>query len=169
VEPAASEGSGASARLKEAFGRWDAVRARTGLQQAAPGGAFARSVGFLKRTALRVRDLGISWDLQRDLFRGLIDQQEDQDPRIGHLEATVAGLKATEANILGALDVMWKLHAEHREATGRGGEEGSGEMANLRDRHEVLRVRQARLEGALADLREEIAALRAGGGPTAGH
>lgn len=32
-------------------------------------------------------------------------------------------------------------------------------MANLRDRQEIFRVRQTRLEGVLADLREELAAL----------
>jgi len=157
------EGSGEAARLEEAFHRWDAVRARSSLQEAQQG-ALPRVLGFLKRTVLRVRDLGISWDLQRDLFRALIDDHQKGRPSRG-LEAEVARLKASEANILGALDVMWNLHAEHRAATGREGEEGSGEMVNLRDRHEILRVRQARLEGALSDLREEIAALghRAGG------
>lgn len=146
--PAAVPGEGSG--LEQAFRRWDAIRARGELQEASQRSALPRALGFSKRTAIRVRDLGVSWDLQRDLFQALLDQ-------LRSLETTVAGLKASEADILGALDAMWKLHAEHRGAGG-----GLGEIANLSDRHEILRVRQARLEGALADLREEIAALRDG-------
>jgi hypothetical protein len=162
-QPAAGSGEGTG--LEEAFRRWDAIRARSGLQGAPQQGALPRALGFLKRTVLRVRDLGVSWDLQRDLFRALIDRFRALIDRFRALidrqkglEDTVAGLKASEADILGALNAMWNLHAEHR----AGGGAGLGEMANLKDRHEILRVRQTRLEGALADLREEIAASRTG-------
>ena len=158
AEPS-GEISAAEARLEEAFRKWDALRARSSLR-APEQGAVRRGLGFLRRTARRVRDLGASWELQRDLFRALVDRQADR----ADLEATVAGLKASEANILGALDAMWTLHAEHRAALGGGGGEGLGEMVNQQERHEILRVRQARLEGALADLREEIASLRAPAG-----
>jgi hypothetical protein len=157
-------------RLKETFGSWDAVRVRGSLQDSGEG-ALRRATGFLGRTATRVRDLGVSGELQRDLFQALIEHQADLDRRqadldrrlhdLEALQATVAGLKTSEGNILGALGVMWGLHAKHDAALeSRGGEESSGELINLRDRHEILRVRQTRLEGALADLREELAALR---------
>lgn len=168
------ETSETGSRLEEAFRRWDAVRVRSSLRTP-EAGAVRRAGGFLGRTATRVRDLGVSWELQRDLFQGLIDRQADLErrlqaleaaPQLPSLEATVAGLKKSEADILGALDAMWALHAKHEAAAasragGGGGGEGTGEeIYNLRDRHEILRVRQARLEGALSDLREEIAALR---------
>lgn len=119
------------------FERWDEVRARGALDPAS-----GSRLGFLGRTATRIRYLGTSADRQRDLFRALIDGQ--------------AALKESEARILGALDAMWALHEKHAAAAAS----DPGEMANLRDRHEILRVRQTRLEGELADLREEIAALR---------
>lgn len=151
-------------RLEEIYRRWDAIRSRSGLEKAASGNPVSRAAGFMGRTATRVRDLGVSWDLQRDLFRALIDQQTTLGERLrsleegngGDLGARLARLEQSEADIRGALDVMWSLHAKTEAGEGGGG----GEMANLRDRHEILRVRQTRLEGALADLREEIAALR---------
>lgn len=148
-------------RLEEIYRRWDAVRSRSGLDQASSGNPVRRAAGFLGRTASRVRDLGISWDLQRDLFRALIDQQAALGQRLRSLEleeengwdleARLARLERSEADIRGALDVMWSLHEKA---------EAGGEVANLRDRNEILRVRQTRLEAALAELREEIAALR---------
>ena len=155
-------------RIEEIYRRWDAVRSRSGLEEAASGSSVKRAVGFMGRTASRVRDLGVSWDLQRDLFRALIDGQAVLAERLrnldagggGDLGARLARLETSEANILGALDTMWKLHA--KAGGGEGSAASGGELANLRDRHEILRVRQARLEGALADLREEIAALRTG-------
>lgn len=141
-------------RLEEIFRRWDAVRARSSLQAAPEQGAVRRAVGFLRRTAIRVRDLGVSWELQRELFQALIDSQAELDRRLHDLDVAIAGLKTSEADILGALNAIWALREKQE------GIESPGEMANLRDRHEILRVRQTRLEGALADLREELAALR---------
>lgn len=136
------------------FERWDEVRARGALDPAS-----GTRLGFLGRTATRIRYLGTSADLQRDLFRALIDGQAGIERRLQALETAVAGLKESEARILGALDAMWNLHEKH-EAASAAAASDPGEMANLRDRHEILRVRQARLEGELADLREEIAALK---------
>jgi SAM-dependent methyltransferase len=156
-------------RIEEIYERWDAVRSRSGLEEAASGSPVKRAVGFMGRTATRVRDLGVSWDLQRDLFRALIDSQTSLNERLRSLEGgsgdnlgeRLSRLETSEADIRGALDVMWSLHA--KAGTGEGSA-GGAEVANLRDRHEILRVRQTRLEGALADLREEIAALRTGTG-----
>jgi SAM-dependent methyltransferase len=140
---------------EDIFRRWDAVRARTGLDAPSSGGRVARSLGFLRRTAGRVRDLGTAADLQRDLFRALLDRQTGLDQRlsalgglggrIAALESELAGLHRAAAEIQRALDEL---------RTG-----GSSGLANLRDRQETLRARQARLEGALADLREELSAL----------
>jgi SAM-dependent methyltransferase len=157
-------------RIDEIYERWDAVRSRSGLEEAASGSSVKRAVGFVGRTATRVRDLGVSWDLQRDLFRALIDSQASLNERLRSLEGGSADdlgerlsrLEKSEADIRGALDVMWSLHAKAGTIEGSAG--GGVDMANLRDRHEILRVRQTRLEGALADLREEIAALRTGAG-----
>ena len=134
------------------FRRWDEIRARGALD---PASGRASLLGFLGRTATRIRYLGTSADLQRDLFLALIDGQAAVERRLRDLETAVAGLKESEARILGALDAMWNLHEKHEAAEAS----DPGEMANLRDRHEILRVRQTRLEGELADLREEIAAL----------
>lgn len=159
-------------QIEEIYRRWDTLRSRSGLDEASSGSSVKRAVGFMGRTATRVRDLGVSWDLQRDLFRALIDGQAALGERLrsleeggggdGNLGARLSRLETSEADIRGALDVMWSLHA--KAGSGEGGAVSGGEMANLRDRHEILRVRQTRLEGALADLREEIAALRTGTG-----
>ncbi len=149
---------------EEAFRRWETLLARTSLQEPEQG-FFQKTTGFLRRTLLRVRDLGVSWELQRDLLRTLIDRQAALERRsTKDLETAVAELKASEANILGALDAMWKLHERNAERE-RERESNPGDLVNLRDRHEILRVRQTRLESSLADLREELATLR--GGPSA--
>lgn len=149
------EGGAGSTLAETLFRRWDEVRARGALDPAS-GGSGASRLGFLARTATRIRYLGTSADLQRDLFRTLIEGQAGLERRLQAMDAAVAGLKESEARILGALDAMWALHEKHEAAAAA----DPGEMANLRDRHEILRVRQARLEGELADLRDEIALLR---------
>ena len=53
--------------------RWNEVRARSGLE---PTTSEQRRsiVGFLQRTAQRIRDLGIAWDRLRDLLYALVDR-----------------------------------------------------------------------------------------------
>jgi len=175
-EPSELEGSGrgeppvqpeliSSELAEDAFHRWDNVRARTGLDAPSSGGRVTRSLAFLRRTAGRVRDLGTAADLQRDLFRALLDRQTRLDERLSALdspggrvavlESELAGLRSAQAEMQRALDEL---------QTG-----GGGGLANLRDRQETLRARQARLEGALAGLREDLAAMTgpAGGSPVA--
>jgi len=147
------------------YRRWDALRARTGLDVPSSGSRVGRSVGFLRRTAGRVRDLGTAADLQRDLFRALLDRQTGLDERLGALdgpggriaalESELARLRGAEADIRGAIN---ELRA------------GGGGVANLRDRQETLRARQALLEGAMADLRGGLAAATGPGSasPAAG-
>ncbi|HEY2737789.1 MAG TPA: hypothetical protein VGK45_05250, partial [Thermoanaerobaculia bacterium] len=171
-EPSEPEGSGrgepplqpepiSSDLAEDAFRRWDAIRARTGLDAPSSGSRLSRSLGFLRRTAGRMRDLGTMADHQRDLFRALLDNQAGLDQRlsvldspggrIAVLESELAQLRSAGAEIQRALDEL---------RTG-----GIGGLANLRDRQETLRARQARLEGALADLKEGLAA---GTGPADG-
>lgn len=149
-------------KLEDLLRQWDAVR-----NQGRSRSVLRRAADFVRGTATRARNH--AGDLERDLLLEMIDAQNANQEQVARLQAAsqeqlarlqvsqeqVARLQASTADILGALDVMWSLHAKH-EAGGSG-----GEMANLRDRQEILRVRQTRLEGALADLREELASLGA--------
>ncbi|HKH45152.1 MAG TPA: glycosyltransferase [Thermoanaerobaculia bacterium] len=168
ASPPAPRDDGALAELEMRYRRWDAVRARTALEEAS-GGGIRGGLGFASRTAARIRNLGISWDLQRDLYRELLDCLADLDQRLRALEsredlaarleaaeAAIARLASSEADIRGAINEMT------REVPETGGED-RGELANLRDRQESLRVRQARLEGELADLRERTTGLASAG------
>ena len=71
--------------LVEAFDAWDAVRARTALAAPPSGPAWNRVLGFVKRTAGRLRDLGIVWDRERDLLRALIARVDDLERRLGEM------------------------------------------------------------------------------------
>ncbi len=164
----------ALAEMEMRYRLWDAVRARTALEEAS-GGGVRGGLGFASRTAARVRDLGISWDRQRDLFRAFLDHQsevhrrlsalEDRSPLVARLEAAEttithlsASLTATQEAVSAEVRALHAAEAEMREAIKQlqtGGDRG--ELANLRDRQESLRVRQARLEGEIADLRERSA------------
>jgi SAM-dependent methyltransferase len=140
------------AAVEALYRRWDAVRARGGVEAAA-GGAVRRALGFLLRTARRIRDLGTSWDLQRDLFRAILDRQIALDQRLAASEEALARTQAREAEIFAAVDFIRKFRAIQESNSG----------TELRERYEILRVRQARLEGLLADLRAEIEAPQVGG------
>lgn len=175
VEPSpvadADAPAGNRAALERFFERWDSLRARSAVQEA---GGLGQRLGFAARTAERIRNLGISWDLQRDLFRALIDHQigleeanaalrsrllsdEGHISRLQAMEAEVRLLRQAEAELRGAINEMRSLEetlsASIDEIRARGGAWDRSEMVNLRDRQESLRVRQARLEGDLADLR----------------
>lgn len=162
-------------RLEMTYRRWDAVRARSALEEASSGGVRG-GLGFASRTAARIRDLGLSWDLQRDLFQALLDHEaevhqrlsrlesgEDLTERLAAAEAEIRRLRVSEADLLGAVNEMRAVEADLRasidemRAEMRAGGWNPGELANLRDRQESLRVRQTRLEGDLADLRQQRA------------
>jgi SAM-dependent methyltransferase len=70
--PVGLSDDGSMPSLAEAWDAWDAVRARTALTAAATGPAWSRGLAFAKRTAQRLRDLGIIWDRERDLLRALM-------------------------------------------------------------------------------------------------
>ena len=167
---------------EETYRRWDAVRARTALDATRAESGLGRVVGFLRRTAGRVRNLGISADRQRDLFRALLDRQTELDERqqafdlerqriadlerswavekadltgrIAAAEAELARLRASDADVRGAIN---ELRAQPVDEALRA---QLVQLANLHDRQETLRVRQARVEGTVADLRELLAAPR---------
>lgn len=167
----APAGNSPLARLEMLYRRWDAVRARSALEKAS-GGGLRGGLGFARRTARRIRDLGISWDLQRDLFRALLDHQADLHRRLDALEGGAPGgtltarleaaeaeirrLSAAEGDVRGAINEL-RGFSSGVEETSSGGWHPPGELANLRDRQESLRVRQVRLEGDLADLRQQSA------------
>jgi SAM-dependent methyltransferase len=140
---------------EEAFRRLELVRRRSSLEAPEPGGFARRAAGFVRRTLTRVRDLGISGKLLSDLLRTLIDRQAAQERRIASLEAAVAQLQIADGEVRGAIN-------EIRNPSATIGQSGDGELVNLRDRVEILRVRQARMEGELADLQEEVAGRRGG-------
>jgi SAM-dependent methyltransferase len=163
--PAPPAGEPELARVEAAYARWDAVRARGGLTDPDSGSAPSRAVGFLRRTLRRVRDLGLAWDLQRDLLRALIDQQavlgqrleelgeRDREGRqqiLGGLHNGLAGLRDGLQGQIGAFQ-------------GDLGVVRNG-VGELREGHESLRARQHRLEGDLtaldSRLRRETAGLR---------
>ncbi|HUP22820.1 MAG TPA: glycosyltransferase [Thermoanaerobaculia bacterium] len=76
--------------LRQFLFRWNHVRARSGLEVASSGNVLARAGGFMKRTAQRIRDLGISGDRLRDLLVALVDRQvvlDDQQARLGQVLA----------------------------------------------------------------------------------
>jgi glycosyltransferase involved in cell wall biosynthesis len=189
--PVTPRDDSALVRLETAYRSWDAVRSRSAPEEAS-GGGIRGGLGSASRMAARVRDLGISWDLQRDLFRVLLDQQaeihrrldvlenrealtemltarlaaaEAEISRLRTLEDEIHRLRAGEADVRGAIHEMRAVEADLRAAIDemlaemRTGGWNPGEMANLRDRQESLRVRQARLEGDLADLRQQRAGM----------
>jgi glycosyltransferase involved in cell wall biosynthesis/SAM-dependent methyltransferase len=77
--------------LESTFARWDSIRERSALQGPEAGSALRRTVGFLKRTAKRIRDLGVARDHDRELFRALLDYTEELEQRLAALEPRVSG------------------------------------------------------------------------------
>lgn len=73
---------GSMPSLAEAWDAWDAVRARTALTAAATGPSWRRGLAFAKRTARRLRDLGIIWDRERDLLRALMARIDALERRL---------------------------------------------------------------------------------------
>lgn len=69
--------------LVEAYDAWDAVRARTALAAASAGPPWKRALAFAGRTAMRLRDLGVLWDRERDLFRVLVSRVDELERRLG--------------------------------------------------------------------------------------
>ncbi|HVS63726.1 MAG TPA: glycosyltransferase [Thermoanaerobaculia bacterium] len=65
--------------LRQLLFRWNQVRARSGLELASSGNFLSRAGGFLRRTARRIRDLGIAWDRLRDLLVALVHRQQVLD------------------------------------------------------------------------------------------
>lgn len=147
--------SAPGAGLEELYARWDAVRARSGLESASAGSAPGRAAGFLRRTLRRIRDLGIAWDLQRDLLRALLDRQKAVEERLEddvaareRLEQLVAGLEQRAQAIAGESGAASAAVAELRGGLGvaRDG------LGALREGQESLRARQFRLETGYAAL-----------------
>jgi glycosyltransferase involved in cell wall biosynthesis/SAM-dependent methyltransferase len=91
-------------RLEEAFQRWDAVRARSGLTAPAQGPLARRALQFLRRTGQRVRDLGVAWDREAEVLGALIhelriqrtgvEQLQTEVTRVGELHADRQALSA---------------------------------------------------------------------------
>ena len=122
-----------AASLEGIYRRWDELRARH-----AHGG---RILGWARRVLGRLRDLGIAWDLQRDLLRGLLDRQAAQGQRIASLDEAMTRLAGELAARTGHLESG--LDGTRERLAGL-----AESAASLRDGQETLRARQYRLESA---------------------
>ncbi|HEV3076571.1 MAG TPA: glycosyltransferase [Thermoanaerobaculia bacterium] len=114
----------AGSRVDEAFRRWDAVRARSGLTAAAGGPLPLRGLRFLSRAGRRVRDLGVAWDRERELLQALIDELARQGAalaRVDALEAETARLRERLAERDALLPETRDLAARHETLQARFG------------------------------------------------
>jgi glycosyltransferase involved in cell wall biosynthesis/SAM-dependent methyltransferase len=75
--------------LEAAFARWDSIRERSALQTPEPRSAVQRTIGFLKRTAKRIRDLGVAREHDRELFKTLLDYTAELEQRLAALEPRI--------------------------------------------------------------------------------
>ncbi|HEX6864295.1 MAG TPA: hypothetical protein VF414_15805, partial [Thermoanaerobaculia bacterium] len=150
--PESSWASGVLAWMEELLVRWEALLAR------------ASAGGPLSRAASRLRSLGVASDLQRDLFRAALDHQRSLEERLVKMESGLEALNRNLADFQGATDVYGAIadlrrgEADIRGALNEIRAKGApaaldslrGELTTLRDRQDVLRARQARVEIALA-------------------
>lgn len=114
----ADEGGGGLAEVAARFAGWDAVRARTGLSGPAQGALPSRLAGFVRRVLRRVRDLGIAWDRERELFAALVGE-------LAAVEARLAAGAAEHAALAGRLEEVAAhlAHALGNGCAGRAGEQ----------------------------------------------
>jgi hypothetical protein len=82
---------GSMPSLAEAYDAWDAVRARTALTAPSTGPAWRRGLAFARRTALRLRDLGVLWDRERDLLRALMARIDALERRVDEASRKESG------------------------------------------------------------------------------
>jgi glycosyltransferase involved in cell wall biosynthesis/SAM-dependent methyltransferase len=154
----------AGSRVDEAFRRWDAVRARSGLTVAASGPLLVRALRFLSRAGRRVRDLGVAWERERELLQAVIDELARQGAALATVEALEA-LAAKVARLRERLEQRDALLSETRELAAR--------HDTLQARFGGLAVRQQRAEQELRGHGLGLLALAAGldgasGGPGRG-
>jgi glycosyltransferase involved in cell wall biosynthesis len=159
----------AGSRVDEAFRRWDAVRARSGLTAAAKGPLPVRALRLLPRAGRRVRDLGVAWDRERELLQALIDELAQQGaalaPALAPALARLEALEAETARLRERLAQRDALLTETRELAAR--------LDTLQARFGGLAVRQQQAEQELRGHGLGLLALAAGldgasGGPGRG-
>jgi len=140
--------------IEALLARWDAVRARSGLDTAAS--SWERAAGFPRRLLTRIRDLGASWDRQRDLFRALIDRQAALDQRLLAMDQR---LLAMDQRLLAMDDRLLATGGERSALAGELAElrsllsEQSAELQRLQEKREVQRevpAKQAQREAPAA-------------------
>lgn len=71
--------------LQAAFDAWDAVRSQTAIRAPSWGPYLRRLSGFLSRTAMRIRNLGIVADREGEVLRALIARQDELDQKLRDL------------------------------------------------------------------------------------
>jgi len=69
--------------------RWDQVRAQSSVDDPSETPRLGRAYGFLGRSLRRIRNLGIAWDLLRDLLQALVDWQVSV---VIHLKKTITAV-----------------------------------------------------------------------------
>jgi glycosyltransferase involved in cell wall biosynthesis/SAM-dependent methyltransferase len=140
----------AGSRVDEAFRRWDAVRARSGLTAAASGPLPVRALHFLSRAGRRVRDLGVAWDRERELLQAVIDELAQQGGALARVDA----LEAEAARLRERLEQRDALLSETRDLAAR--------HDTLQARFGGLAVRQQQAEQELRGHGRGLLALAAG-------
>lgn len=163
--PSAGAAGAAGSGVDEAFRRWDAVRARSGLTAAAGGPLPVRALRFLSRAGRRVRDLGVAWDRERELLQAVIDELARQGTALAPALARVDVLEAEAARLRERLEQRDALLPETRELAAR--------HDTLQARFGGLAVRQQQAEQELRGHGFGLLALAAGldgagGGPGRG-
>jgi len=145
-------------RLDEAFRRWDAVRARSGLTVAAGGPLPARALHFLSRAGRRVRDLGVAWDRERELLQALIEELARQSAAADAADARLEALGA----LVAAETARLRERFEQRDALLPATRELAARHDTLQARFGGLAVRQEQVEQELRGHALGLLALEGG-------
>lgn len=136
------------------FEQWNEIRSRHGLEEEASGPLPRRVIGFLGRTAGRVRDLGTAWDLERDVLRGLIDEQVTLGRRLHLLETP-----PVREELRAQLARLWDEAVGLREEIAGLRDEAARRLAGLEGEREQAALEREDARRRIDGLRMQAAAL----------
>jgi glycosyltransferase involved in cell wall biosynthesis len=150
----ASRPSSSPRELEAAFARWDEVRSRSSLRLQAQGALPARAIGFLRRTARRIRDLGIAWDRESELLRALLDAvaaQHAQAAEIAAARGDIAAVRGDIAELAAGVERLAQAQAESAGAAAEIQQELAIRQHALAARFSGLALRQQAAEDSLLE------------------